>query len=418
MSNDNVAQRNYRRRRFLKAVGAGTMATAAGCLGGGSEAETIPIGINADLSGPTSFISEGGTGIEYYLDGYVNENKNGLDGNGEYVFDTVVRDGEESAEAERNALNFYRDRHNAVLVQLWATPANVALSDQIEAAGLPHFGQSKSEAWGTQNEFMHLFGPSYEDYFRIMMDWAKENKGDNIAILYSVFLAPTVERLLEERRYQDMIDVNIVSSIQHDFAPDDLTPQVESINENDFDFLIHGNVVEGAVPAISAINDVGIAHDKYCTYNWSTIDGLFDVTDDTDGIYGIIENPTGYPSDVPATEEIDWYRENVEEISEDERQAYLYNGWAKGKFIEHIARIAKDELEPQGDLPTDDTQEMRSLFLEAWQQVSGLDTGCGIPEIDYTEAPLKGFRGAGVYQASGGEWNELEVRTPEHPFEG
>lgn len=414
-------QGGYRRRGFLKTVGLGVTTTAAGCIGGGggggSETQEIPIGINADLSGPTSFISELGKGIEYYLQ-YVNENKNGLDGEGQYVFDPVVRDGEESAEAERNAFEFYRDRHGSVVIHLWATPANVALAPAVGEAMIPHMGASKSEAWATKNEYMHLFGTSYEDYFRIYMDWAKENKGDKIAILYSVFLAPAVERVLEERGYQDEIDVDIVASIQHDFAPDDLTPKLEIINERDFDFIIHGNVVEGAVPGIAAINELGIPHEKYGTYNWSTISGLFGVADDTDGIYGINENPTDFPAGVPADDEIEWYRENVNDIPEEEQQAFLYNGWAKGKFIEALANVAKDEMDPQGELPTDDTAEMRAQFQEAWNTISDLDTGTGLPTIDYTNNPLKGFRGATIWQASGESWNEVEFRTPTHPFEG
>lgn len=419
MGSSNTDNRRIPRRAFLKTAGVGATASIAGCLGGGGGGETkeIPVGINADLTGPTSFISELGMGIQYYLE-YVNENKNGLDGNGEYVFNPVVRDGEESAEAERNAFEFYRDRLGAVVIHLWATPANVALAPAVGEAKIPEFAASKAEAWATENEYMHLFGTSYEDYFRIMMDWAKENKGDKIAVLYSVFLAPAVERVFEERKYQDKIDVEIVTLQQHGFAPSDLTSQMESIAGEDFDFLIHGNVVEGAVPGIAAINDVGIPHEKYGTWNWSTIEGLFEVADDTDGIYGINENPTSFPAGVPADDEIEWYSDNIQEIPDNERQAFLYNGWAKGKFIEHIATIAKDDLEPQGELPTDDTEQMRALFQEAWGQVSGLDTGTGTPTIDYVDAPLKGFRGAKIWQASGGSWNELELRTPEHPFTG
>lgn len=418
MSGDNNYQRSVRRRSFLKTAGVGLTAATAGCVGGGGGGDTveIPIGINADLSGPTSFISELGTGIEYYLK-YVNEIKNGLDGEGQFMFDPVVRDGEESAEAERNAFEFYRDRLGAVIVHLWATPANVALAPAVEEAGIPQFGASKSEAWATLNKYMHLFGTSYEDYFRIYLDWAKENRGDRIAVLHSVFLAPTIERLFEERKYQDKIDVDIATIIQHDFVPDDLTPVMENIKSEEPDFIVHGNVVEEAVPAIQAVNELDIPHENYGTYNWSTIEGLFGVVEGTDGIIGMNENPTAFPADVPVDDEIQEYMDEVESISEPEQQAFLYNGWAKGKFIEEVVRVARDDFEPMGELP-DDTQELRSVILEAWQTIEGLETGTGLPTIDYANDPLKGFKGTNLYQASGGSWEELEFRTPAHPFTG
>ncbi len=418
-----------RRRSFIKAVGAGTAVTLAGCLGGGDGGGgdggggggggngemQIPVGITADLTGPTSFISEAATGISYYLE-YINERRNGLEGEGQYYFQPVVRDGAEDVQAERQAFEFYRDQLNAVFVHIWGTPGNVALAPDVEEAGIPELGQSKSEAWATENEYMHLFGTSYEDFVRIYMDWAVENKGEDIAILYSAFGAPVVERVVEERGYQDEAGANIVTTIQHGFAPSDLTAQMENLQAQEPDFIIHINVLEGAAPAISALNDLGMDPTSYGTFNWSSIPSLFDVVDNTEGIYGITPNPTTYPPDVPARDEIQWYLNNIGGVSSAEQQSFLYNGWAKGKLIEELTLIAKNELEPQGELPSD-TQELRGAIQEAWGQIENLDTESGVPTIDYVNNPLKGFRGGTIYQAEGGSWASRYTGTPQSPFE-
>lgn len=415
-----TGRQETRRRTVLKSIGAAGIASTAGCLGGsggGGRSVEVPIGITADLTGPTSFISEAATGMKYYLQ-YVNENKNGLEGEGNITFDPVVRDGAEDVQSERQAFEFYRDQHNSALVHIWGTPANVALASDVAEAGIPQMGQSKSEAWASENEFMHLFGTSYEDFVRIYIDWAKENKGKDIAILYSVFGAPVVERLFNERGYQDKAEVNIVESIQHGFAPSDLTSKVQTIADANPDFVVHINVLEGAAPAISAINEIGFDKSRYGTFNWSSIPEMFDVVDDTDGIYGITPNPVTYPPDVPAKSEVDWYLENgPENISDAEQQTFLYNGWAKGKLVEEITRIAKNEVEPAGSLPNN-TNGLRESMQEAWGMVQGLETGTGVPTIDYTENPLKGFRGATIYQAQGGSWESRFSGSPEFPFEG
>lgn len=409
------------RRRFLQAVGAGTAVSLAGCLdsltGGGDEGGEIPIGVTADMTGPTSFISEAATGISYYLE-YVNENKGGLDEDGNYTFRTVVRDGAEDVQSERQAFEFYRDQLNAALVHLWATPANVALAPDVAEAKIPEMGQSKSEAWAATNEYMHLFGTSYEDFLRVYLDWAKENKGNNIAVLYSVFGAPVVERVLSERSYQDKIDVNITNQIQHGFAPSDLTSQMQTLKDADPDFIVHVNVLEGAAPAISALNELDMDKTKYGTWNWSTIPELFDVVDDAEGIYGTTPNPVTYPPDVGSKSEVQWYLNNVGGVSGAEKQTFLYNGWAKGKLIEEIARIALEDVDPAGELPTDDPEALRAAFQEAWGMVEGLETNTGVPTIDYVQHPLKGFTGTTIYQAQGGSWESRFSGSPQHPFEG
>lgn len=375
----------------------------------------IPVGITADLTGPTSFISAMGTGASYYLE-YANE-MGGLDD--KYFFDPVVRDGAEDLATERTALNYYTDIHKAVLVNLWATPACVGLAPDIEEEKIPMMGNSKAEKWAVANEYTHLFGTSYEDYLRIYMDFAKEEYGEGarVAILYTAWAPPPVERVTEERKYQDKIGVNVVKKIQHEYAPADLTSEMSSIWEADPDFIICLNTIEDAIPMLEAAETLGIPRNKIGIWNWATIQGTINQAGETaEGLYGINEMPTKYPADVPAHEEIEFYMDNISGIPERDLTGQLYDGWARGKVIHEIARIAKEEIEPKGELPLEDTMAMRAAFQEAWGRVDDFDTGCGLPTFSYVDFPLKGTAGATIYQVQNGEWASIEERFPEHPF--
>ncbi|MFC2013573.1 ABC transporter substrate-binding protein [Chloroflexota bacterium] len=374
--------------------------SVAGCQAA-SKARTIPVGLTADLTGPTSALS----GIayaarDYYT--YYNEKYGGINGN---LIEYELIDTGYDLSKEIAAYKELMTSLNPVSMHLWSTGAAKALRSEVNEVGkIPVIYESNvGEIVDPVNlPFNFISGPTYEDAIMIVLDWVKELGGKTVVFLTgpTEFHISPNKRVLEEFKYPEKIGVEVLDWIQYQAKPTDVTVEMLRAKKLNPDFYWIWDTPEGSIPCLRAANALGISPDKFIVSHWSRHPLVIEQVG-AKGVEGVKSFKLMMSVDeliaagLPVGKEIEEFSSNHDLYT---RNWEYIKGWVESKaMVEAIKRA----IDKNGNTVPGDIYQFRQIVRDEWEKITNWDIGFGVGPVDFSDhkgwtsmIPVIGHNGA------------------------
>ena len=236
---------------------------------GSAQADDIPVGHLADLTGATASI-----GVAYaagIADTLTWVNENGGVGGDALNFETV----DYAYQAPRAISNYRRwtSQLGVVAIQGWGTADTEALIDFVARDEIPYYSASYSGALTDPTgeapratkaaPYNFFYGPSYSDACRALAEWAYgdwETRGEDRAPRWvhmgdnhpypNAPLAACTE-------YAEELGFEVLTPIVYSLGPADFTPQCLTLNEVEADYAYLANIAGSNIAMLNSCATVG-----------------------------------------------------------------------------------------------------------------------------------------------------------------
>jgi branched-chain amino acid transport system substrate-binding protein len=340
----------------------------------------VILGNIADLTGSTSSVGvpTGNARQNYYE--YVNE-KGGIWG---YKINSVLLDGGESITTETAQFNRLVTKENAVAIIGWSTGGTRALLPIVTRTGITFMGHTCSLDVVQPKEYPYtfIFSPTYEDQFKIVMDYVKKQGAKDIVIVREDLDAwkLTVANIMNEK-YAEKIGLNLKDVIVVTPNAPDVTPQMLRAQALKPDFILCPSVPNTLIPTLRDGMKVGIEAKKIIGASlWGTHPVIAQkLGKDIEGYVAISTIPL-FGMDNGIMREINEYaKKHPENVKKFEGQTFYIHGWMQAKiFTKAVEAVIKKN---GGKMPSD-LATSRKQFRDEYENLQGRLMAEDLPPVD------------------------------------
>lgn len=380
-------------------------AGGGGGSGGGGNADPVPVGLWATITGPDSNVNGMTIGIKDYLE-WSNEKNGGVNG---HKFKVTLLDGKYDLNEEIKNFKRLVNVEKAVIVGAWSTGSTKALREEINnVVKVPVMTSSLSKDVVDPKQYPYLFslGPSYEDQHKIAMKYAKDHGAKTFAFLHNdkEYGTASVDNVLKEK-FAESIGLQVVANVSYPISTTDVTAQLLELKSKNPDFIYIQDSVNNVVTVLRDAAKVGIPAEKFFG-NFFGVSPIIPQTvgQSTEG-FKAIQAFADFSDNSKTIASIKEYQKTHKISTEDQ---YYVKGWVTGMVMEEAV---KRVLQKTGNkLP--DTEKFRSMIRDELEALSGFDVGGGVKPVNYSDH--KGVIQAKIVEIKGGkyvpasDWIELK----------